>query len=163
MKKVLLEESSSRMENNAFLPNDVSEILRNMIKLRFEFDKKSKKVAVARTSPHSDFVPPVADFFPSYPIHTMENLYKADQKPDETESDDCEKNFSSATSITGGIATVSCNHKITKGFRAFKKGESPTLFCQLKLINVLSFMTLHARCIKHVSEDIHTEQEGFNL
>ena len=123
MKKVLLEENSSRMENIAYLPNDVSAILKNMIKLRFEFDKKSLKTAVARTSPHSEFVPPVADFPPSYPIHTMENIYKADKKPDETESDEWEKNFCSATNISGGIGTVSCNHKITKGFRAIKKGD----------------------------------------
>ena len=54
MKKVLLEENSSRMENIAYLPNDVSAILKNMIKLRFGFDMKSLKTAVARTSPHSE-------------------------------------------------------------------------------------------------------------
>ena len=147
MKKILMDENSSRMENLPYLPNDVSTILKNMIKLRFEFDKKSHKTAVARTSPHSDFVPPVADYFPSYPIHTMENIYKADKKPDEAESDDCEKNFISATSISGGIGTVSCNHKITKGFRGIKKGESPTLFCHSLLRRPPEKVKAHKRVV----------------
>lgn len=128
MKSVLKVENARRMENNPYLPCDVSALLKNMIKLRFEFDRKSRKVAVPRTTPTSDFEPPKVDFFPSYPIHTMENIYAADKKADTTESDDCEKNFSSTTSISGGIGTLSCNHKITKGFRAIRKGESPVDF-----------------------------------
>ena len=85
---------------------------KNIIKLRFSFDILSRKVAAPRVSPEGSFVPPKADCFPSYPIHTKENQYKADKK-DDTE-DDCEKNFNSAASISGGIATISCNHKITK-------------------------------------------------
>ena len=92
MKKVLETENSRRMENRPHLPSDVASIFKNMIKLRFDFDKLSLKTAAARTSPNSDFNAPVADFFPSYPIHTMENLYKADKTPDLSESD-CEKNF----------------------------------------------------------------------
>ena len=76
-----------------------------MIKLRFEFDKQSRKVAPPRVSPGPGFAEPLADFFPSYPIHTMENVYKADTKPDTSESDDCEKHFKVVTSITGGIGT----------------------------------------------------------
>ena len=129
------------------LPSDVSKILKNVSKVRFEFDKKSLKVAVPRTSPNSDFVPPVADFFPSYPIHTMDNVYKADKKPDSTETEDCEKNFDSATSITGGIGTVSCNHKITKGFRAIRKGESPALFCHSLLRRLPAKVKAHKRVV----------------
>ena len=100
-----------------------------------------------RTSTHPEFVPPVADFFPSYPIHTMENIYIADKNPDVTESDDCEKNFGSATSISGGIGTVSCNHKITKGFRAIRKGESPILFCHSLLRRLPEKVKAHKRVV----------------
>ena len=125
IKKVLDAENSML----PFLPTDVSAIFKNMIKLRFQFDKMSRQVAAPRVTPKDGFVPPKADFFPSYPIHTMENEYKADNKPDPTENDACEKAFNSTTSISGGIGTVTCNHKITKGFRAIKKGESPVIFC----------------------------------
>ena len=129
MKQILISENSKRMENIPYLPSDVSAVIKNMINSDLNLTKKSLKTAVPRTSTHPEFVPPVADFFPSYPVHTMENIYKADKNPDVTESDDCEQNFGSATSISGGIGTVSCNHKITKGFRAIRKGEGPILFC----------------------------------
>ena len=147
MKQILVSENAKRVENIPFLPSDVSAVIKNMIKLRFEFDQKSRKTAVPRTTPHPEFVPPVADFFPSYPIHTMENIYKADKIPDVTESDDCEKNFGSATSISGGIGTVSCNHKITKGFRAIRKGESPILFCHSLLRRLPEKVKAHKRVV----------------
>ena len=128
IKFILDRENSSMMKNYPFLPSDVSVILKNMIKLRFQFDRLSRQTAAPRVVPKSTFVPPKADCFSSYPIHTMDNIYKADRKPDENE-DDCEKMFGSAASISGGIGTVSCNHKITKGFRAIQKGESPVMFC----------------------------------
>ena len=130
MKGILKTESSITTKCSAFLPHDVSVILKNMVKLRYDFDKKSRKVAVARKPPNEEFKAPLADFFPAYSIHTMENAYKADTKAEtNTANDDCEKNFNSASSISGGLGTVSCNHKITKGFRAIQKGESPALFC----------------------------------
>ena len=52
-----------------FLPDDVASILKSLIKFRFEFDKLSKKVAAPRQRPDENFMEPVADFFPSYPIH----------------------------------------------------------------------------------------------
>ena len=127
-KFILDQENSPKIASYPFLPSDVSVIVKNMIKLRFHFDRKSRKCAAPRVVPKADFVPPKADCFPNYPIHTMENRYKADRKPDDNE-DDCEKNFASTSSISGGIGTVSCNHKITKGFRAIQKGESPVIFC----------------------------------
>ena len=129
IQKILKTENSKTFVNSPYLPSDVAEIFKNLIKLRFEFDRKSRTVAAPRVKPKSDFVPPKADFFPSYPIHSMENNYKADKKPENSDKDECEKHFSSATSISGGIGTLSCNHKITKGFRAIKKGESPVDFC----------------------------------
>ena len=147
MKKILETENSKRMENNPFLPADVSSIFKNMIKLRFQFDRQSRKMAATRNKPSSDFLSPVADFFPSYPIHTMENIYKADKKPDSSESDDCEKIFSSATSISGGVGTVSCNHKITKGFRAIRQGESPIIFLHSLLRRLPEKVKAHKRVV----------------
>ena len=98
--KNILEVEHSKQKH--FLPSDVSSIFKNMITLRFEFDKRSRRVAAPRTKPKPGFVEPIADFFPNYPIHTMENIYKADSKPDPSEeADDCEKKFSETTSILG--------------------------------------------------------------
>ena len=130
-----------------FLPPDVAMIVQNMINLRFEFDQKSRKVAHPRTKPNEGFREPLADFFPSYQIHTMRNVYKADKERDTPDSDDCDKNFKSSKSITGGIATVSCNHKITKGFRAIRKGESPVDFCQSIFRRLPGKVKAHKRVI----------------
>ena len=146
MKYILDRENSSKMKNHPFLPTDVSVIIKNMIKLRFQFERLSRKFAAPRVVPKPDFSPPKADCFSSYPIHTMENLYKADKKPDENE-DDCEKNFDSAASISGGIGTVSCNHKITKGFRAIQKGESPVIFCHSLLRRLPEKVKAHKRVV----------------
>jgi hypothetical protein len=143
--KNILEAENS--QQNRFLPLDVSSILKNMIKLRFEFDKQSKKLVAQRTKPKAGFAEPVADFFPNYPIHTMENLYKADSKPDDSEDDACEKSFSGASTISGGIGTLSCNHKITKGFRAIKKGESPVIFCNSILRRLPEKVKAHKRVV----------------
>ena len=146
IKYILERENSCKMKNYPFLPTDVSVIVKNMIKLRFQFDRLSRKVAAPRVVPKSNFAPPKADCFSSYPIHTMENVYKADKKPDENE-DDCEKNFGSAASISGGIGTVSCNHKITKGFRAIQKGESPVMFCHSLLRRLPEKVKAHKRVV----------------
>ena len=102
---------------------------------------------VPRISPKSDFVPPLADVFPSYPIHTKENIYKADKKPETSETDECEKDFQSSNSMSGGIGTVSCNHKITKGFRAIRKGESPVIFCHSLLRRLPGKVKAHKRVV----------------
>ena len=146
LKNILERENANRIKKCPYLPTDVSLIVKNMIKLRFSFDKLSRKVAAPRVTPEEDFVPPKADCFPSYPIHTKENKYKADRKSDENE-DDCEKNFNSASSISGGIATISCNHKITKGFRAIQKGESPVIFCHSILRRLPAKVKAHKRVV----------------
>ena len=129
IKNVLASENTKAVKNSPFLPTDVSTVFRNMVKLRFKFDKMSRQVAAPRVTPAHGFEPPKADYFPGYPIHTMENHYAAEEKYEPIESDNCEKQFNSTSSISGGIGTVSCNHKITKGFRAIRKGESPIIFC----------------------------------
>ena len=59
----------------------------------------------------------------------MDNDYKADLKKDKDDDDiECNKQFESSSSISGGIGTVTCQHKITKGFRIIERGESPQLF-----------------------------------
>ena len=147
IKNILEAENTKKLQNLSCLPTDVSAILRNMIRLRFNFDKLSQKVAVPRISPKSDFVPPLADVFPSYPIHTKENIYKADKKPETSETDECEKDFQSSNSMSGGIGTVSCNHKITKGFRAIRKGGSPVIFCHSLLRRIPGKVQAHKRVV----------------
>ena len=126
IKDILDEEK--KQNQNIFLPQDVLDILKEMVRLRVNFDKLSRSVAVPRKSPPKDFKPPVADVFPDYDIHTMDNKYKADIKPDKDEDEDCKKDFESNSSISGGIGTLTCQHKITKGFRVIENGESPQLF-----------------------------------
>ena len=94
-----------------------------------------------------NFIPPLAKIFPNYPIHTMENKYHADGKDDKTEVKDCEKAFQSSSSISGGIGTVTCNHKVTKGFRAIENGESPIMFCQSLLRRLPSKVQAHKRVV----------------
>ena len=144
--KDILEAENSKERH--FLPTDVSSIFKNMIKLRFEFDKLSKKVASPRVKPGPGFVEPLADYFPNYSIHTKENIYKADTKPNPVEDDeDCEKHFNSTSSITGGIGSVTCNHKITKGFRAIRRGESPVMFCHSILRRLPAKVQAHKRVV----------------
>ena len=95
---------------------------------RYRFDKLSKSVAAKKKIPMDSFKPPVADFFPDYPIHTLDSTYKADLKKDAEEDDHCNKAFESSSTISGGLGTITCGHKITKGFRLIQKGESPQLF-----------------------------------
>ena len=92
IKYILDKENSPKIASYPFLPSDVSVIVKNMIKLRFRFDRQSRKCAAPRIAPKSDFAPPKADCFPNYPIHTMENRYKADRKPNDIE-DDCVYDF----------------------------------------------------------------------
>ena len=143
----ILETERRTNKNQSFLPPDVSAIIKNMIYLRFEFDKQSRRVAQPRSSPNPGFVEPLADFFPCYNIHTMENIYKADKKSDSPESDECDKHFNATSSISGGIGTLSCNHKITKGFRAIRKGESPVIFCHSILRRLPEKVKAHKRVV----------------
>ena len=119
--------------SSIFLPPAVSDIFLKMIELRVKFDKLSRKVAPAQVYPHGNFKEPGGDCFPSYKIHTMDNHYKADKIQDKSEDFDCDKNFYESATITGGLGTLSCAHKIVKGFRAIKKGESPLLFADALL------------------------------
>ena len=93
----------------------------------------SKSVAGKKKAPQDSFKPPAADFFPSYPIHTLDSEYKADINKDEEEDNKCNKAFESSSTISGGLGTITCGHKITKGFRLIRKGESPLLFLHILL------------------------------
>ena len=125
---ILDEENKNSVYMKPFLPDDVADIFKEMIRLRNKFDKLSRSLAADRKVPHQDFKPPAADVFPGYDIHTMDNLYKADIKSDKDEDDKCNKEFESSSGVSGGIGTVTCNHKITKGFRVMERGESPQIF-----------------------------------
>ena len=125
---ILKHERGESGPETEFLPEDVCEILKEMIKIRIRFDKLSKSLAAQRNPPSEHFKPPIADVYPDYPIHTLDNKYKADVKKDPEEDVDCNKVFDSSSTISGGIGTLTCGHKITKGFRLIEKGESPQLF-----------------------------------
>ena len=89
IKDILEEENSQSVVKKPFLPEDVSKVFSQMIKIRGSFDKLSRSVAVARKVPPQDFKQP--DFFPDYELHTMNNLYKADNNKDNNEDEDCRK------------------------------------------------------------------------
>ena len=59
--------------------------------------------------------------FPNYPIHTLDNMYKANLKKDVEEDEHCNEHSNPHQSISGGIITVTCGHKITKGFRLIER------------------------------------------
>ena len=82
IKDIIEEENTNNKSQSEFLPPDVSEILKEIIRLRHSFDKLSRSSAAPRKTPHTDFIPPFADVFPDYDIHTMDNDYKADLKKD---------------------------------------------------------------------------------
>ena len=82
-------------------------------------------MAVKCTKPGKDYVSCIAECYPYYPEHTMENSYKADMYKDKTEGKKCDKSYSSKATITGGITHISCFHNIVKGFTALQRGESP--------------------------------------
>ena len=50
------------------------------------------------------------------------------RKKDKDEDEKCRKEFESNGGISGGIGTITCSHKITKGFRVIQRGESPQIF-----------------------------------
>ena len=56
-------------------------IMRKMVKLRYKFDNMSSKVDALGV------IPQKVDFFPRYPVHTMENLYKANVEPELIDND----------------------------------------------------------------------------
>ena len=57
--------------------------------LKLRFDNLNKTIATKKRSPPTNFILPVADVFPNYPIHTLDNMYKADLKKDVEEDEHC--------------------------------------------------------------------------
>ena len=108
IQNILKQEHGEDRFEDEYLPDDVAEIFKEMIKLRIRFDKLSKSLASKRKAPGEHFKPPVADVFPDYPIHTLDNVYKADNKKDPEEDGDvqCNKSFESSATISGGIGTL---------------------------------------------------------
>ena len=54
---------------------------------------------------------------------------KADGLKDDGGDEDkgCNKDYNESSTISGGITHVTCQHSITKGFTAMRKGESPMM------------------------------------
>ena len=145
--EIITKITKENKNKSPFLPIEVSTVLMKMIQLRFKFDKLSRKVAAPRTEPHLGFMEPGGDCFPDYSIHTMDNVYKADKSCDKSEDDDCDKNFYESATITGGLGTLSCSHKIVKGFKAIQKGESPLLFADALLRRLPKSVQAHRRVV----------------
>ena len=78
----------------------------------------------AKKKPGSGFSPPECEIYPLFPIHTMEYAYEADDKPDEGDSEHCNKDYNESATISGGITHITCQHSICKGFTAIGKGTS---------------------------------------
>ena len=89
-----------KLSRNIFYPMMLQMFFKEMIRIRIKFDKLSRSLAVARKVPPEGFKPPVADVFPDYDIHTMDNQYKADKYKDKDEDEDCRKEFESSSSIS---------------------------------------------------------------
>ena len=61
--------------DHLFLPVKVKELLSAMYKLRPKFNDLARRNAVPRISP-------IAEVYPNNPVHTMENVYRADKQKD---------------------------------------------------------------------------------
>ena len=114
-------------EDQLFLPEEVKELLSAMVSLRFKFNDLARRNAVPRIKPNSDFTELIAEVYPNNPVHTMENVYRADKEKDSNEDGGCNKDYNECPTITGGLTHITCMHNITKGFTALHRGESPLL------------------------------------
>ena len=114
-----------KLHSSKFLPKHLSDLMYSLLSLREEFDIKAEERAVKRTKPKKNHKSAPVDCYPNNPEHTVENLYKADSKTDNTEDKSCSKIYNSKSAITGGITHISCEHGIVKGFTALHRGESP--------------------------------------
>ena len=83
----------------------------------------ARRNTVPRIKPNSYFTEPIAEVYPNNPVHTMENVYRADKEKD----GGCNKDYNECPTITGGLTHITCMHNITKGFTALHRGESPLL------------------------------------
>ena len=64
-----------------------------MVNLRFKFNDLARRNAVPRIKPNSDFTEPIAEVYPNNPVHTMENVYRADKEKDSNEDGGCNKYY----------------------------------------------------------------------
>ena len=121
------------------VPADVLEIFQALIDLKRAYTKLAEERAMPRRKPKPGHKAAESEVYPFYPLHTMEYAYDADKadvlKDDgANEEKGCNKDYNESCTISGGITHVTCEHSITKGFTAMRKGESPMMavgmFCQ---------------------------------
>ena len=115
--------------NSNFLPDCVSTLIKSLVEYREEFDVLAKEVDGSDPD-DAKVAPPVAECYPSLPLHAGPENFFADKKKDKGESKNCTKNYPEACGITGGLGHLTCQHRITKGFTAMKNGESPAMFAK---------------------------------
>jgi hypothetical protein len=95
-------------EDQFFLPEEIKELLSATVNLRFKFNALARRNAVPRIKPNSDFTEPIAEVYPNNPVHTMENVYRADKEKDSNEDGGCNKDYNECPTITGGLTHITC-------------------------------------------------------
>ena len=139
------------------LPTDVQELFQALIDLKRSYAKLAEERAMPRRKPKPGHKAAESEVYPFYPLHTMEYEYDADrtdvQKEDGgDEEKGCNKDYNESSTISGGITHVTCQHSITKGFTAMRKGESPMM-----AVGMFSFVILHRHnlLIKYIFRSLH--------
>ena len=113
-----------KVEQSSFLPLDVANIFKQLVKFRKDSLKLARQRAVARVAPGPDFKAAQADIYPADPVHTLKNVYEADNKPEKNQDKSCQKIYPETATMTGGLTTVVCMHSVVRGFTVYKDGES---------------------------------------
>ena len=113
------------------LPSDVANIFQAMIDLRRAYSTLAQERSVPRIKPNPGHKGADSEIYPIFPLHTMDNNYEIDYKRSQEDNEEsekgCNKDYNQSSTISGGITHVTCQHSITKGFTAMRKGESPMM------------------------------------
>ena len=113
------------------LPSDVANIFQAMIDLRRAYSTLAQERSVPRIKPNPGHKGADSEIYPNFPLHTMDNNYEIDYKRSQEDNEEpekgCNKDYNQSSTISGGITHVTCQHSITKGFTAMRKGESPMM------------------------------------
>ena len=72
-------------QGTAYLPDNATWIIQEIVNLRISFDDLARKNAVPRKKPIKGFSEPLAEVYPNNPIHTMDNKYHAGMIKDKYE------------------------------------------------------------------------------
>ena len=124
--------SVRKYEGSTFLPQAVTKLFNNMIKLySVGLKLATKRHIESNLYQHPE---PPLEYFPSYPLHSEAKNFDVDKRTfedtEETE-DDCNKEYPKAPKMTPGLSHVFCRHGICKGFVMMTTPETPQLFTKI--------------------------------